>query len=129
MKTWMFIYLLTLVGCVGTIEDPKKIDKSTIQNQVLDFNFNGASSARAISHRGFQVSFEPASGGSGIFDYNLYVDGNFTQSAASLASENAGIDTNGKLNIMINNLNFRTVPYSLERATEFLYSKIITPMP
>ena len=113
MKTWMFIYLLTLVGCVGTIEDPKKIDKSTIQNQVLDFNFNGASSARAISHRGFQVSFEPASGGSGIFDYNLYVDGNFTQSAASLASENAGIDTNGKLNIMINNLNFRTVPYSL----------------
>jgi hypothetical protein len=113
MKIWMFILLTLVTGCVGTIEDPDKVDKSSQELEDPNFKFNGAYSAIAISHKGFQVNFKPAQGGSGIFDYNLYVDGNYSVSVGSLASENTGIDVNGNLNILVNTLIFRANTYSL----------------
>ena len=111
MKFFVLLILMILTGCV--IEDPNKVDKSLIKIQDPEFSFEGIESAIAISHKGFQVSFAPAVGGSGQFDYNLYVDGNFGQSVASVASENAGVDSHGKLNVFVNNLTFRSIPYSL----------------
>lgn len=114
MKTWMLlVIILSAVGCVGTIEDPNKINQAQAVPTEANFSFSGIDSAVAISHRGFQVSFNPASGGSGHFDYNLYVDGDYSHSIASLASENAGVDIFGKLNIVVNTLQFRTAPYTL----------------
>jgi hypothetical protein len=64
-----------LVSCVGTVEDKNPKTTFSSAGKSLEINFSGAEEAAAISHDKAEVSFFPASGGSGDYTYLVYRDG------------------------------------------------------
>lgn len=107
----IFIFVIlfsTISGCVGTIQEvEKKLTDSTIAEKTK-LNFKGIDGAVATAHNRVSVSFYPASGGSGNFSYLVYVNGNFAYPAASLSSSTATLDTSGKYNVDVKNLQLNT---------------------
>lgn len=103
LKLTQILMLIVVSSCVGTIEDNNKVDESKLAKSFLA-NFAGVENAFPISHDKIQLQFRPAVGGSGLFSYVAYRDGNFSQAAASLSGKNTVVDHNGFVNMVVKNL-------------------------
>ncbi|PIK14824.1 hypothetical protein [Halobacteriovorax sp. JY17] len=72
---YILLFLLVLTSCVGTVEDKNEKTTFSSAGKTLEINFSGIEDAKAISHDKAEVSFFPASGGSGDYTYLIYRDG------------------------------------------------------
>ncbi len=107
MKLNLFLILLFLWGitsCVGTVKDNAKVTEQTYKGSPTTIYFDGIASAVATAHTKVQVSFRPASGGSGSFSYQIYINGNYAVPVASVSPSNLQIDANGYINTTVNDL-------------------------
>jgi len=106
-KTFLPLYyafVLLLCSCVGTIEDTSQRVDQTIIFDPKNITFEGVESAEAISHQRVTLFFRPASGGSGVFNYLVYVDGNTFEPKGSLDQKKAEPNSLGFLAITVKNL-------------------------
>jgi hypothetical protein len=100
----LIISLSTLFGCVGTI---KKIDEDVTKSKAYtDFGivFSGIEDSVAVAHNKVDISFFPAGGGSGVFTYVVYRDGNYSVPVASIPGIAANVDAEGKFHLSVGNL-------------------------
>ena len=67
--------LLTLVSCVGVVEDKNIPTTKSSDNSVIPLAFDGIFDAIAVGHNKVDVFFFPATGGSGNFSYLITYDG------------------------------------------------------
>jgi hypothetical protein len=97
------LMLPILVSCFGsgTIENP---DEKVQKYEKVEFKFSGIKNAVATAHDKIRVSFNPASGGSGKFNYFVYVNGNKLIPAATLSSSLAQPDTDNKIHVTVGDL-------------------------
>jgi hypothetical protein len=104
LQVFLISTLLAMMGCVGTV---KKLDEDVTKSKnYSDFGivFEGIDDAVAVAHNKVDISFFPAGGGSGIFTYVVYRDGNFNTPVASIPGIAANVDAEGKFHIRVGNL-------------------------
>lgn len=74
MKLLMWLMLLTLVSCVGTVEDAKvKLNDLFAENKDV-LTFPGLEEARPVSHNKVELEFSPVTSGDPNFKYLLYIN-------------------------------------------------------
>ncbi|NOT78233.1 MAG: hypothetical protein HOP07_04440 [Bacteriovoracaceae bacterium] len=100
--------LVLLTGCVGTIQDVSKLQTDSSIAQKGKLSFLGIEKATATAHNRVRVSFSPASGGTGQFSYLVYANGNFALPVSSVSSSSVGLDSLGKINVDVKNLQLNT---------------------
>lgn len=99
----LYIFLVYFMyGCVGTVSEVGDNVNRSVDTNPYGVRFDGVVSAKATAHNKARVFFRPAQGGSGIFSYNAYVDGNFSQPCGATSS--SMVDDNGMIYIDIKNL-------------------------
>lgn len=68
----ILLLLLTVAGCVGTVQEVTPPGSLQLKNPTTTFSFPGITTARAISHNKVELEFFPASGSEIV--YKLYVN-------------------------------------------------------
>jgi hypothetical protein len=101
LRIFALIFLTIFASCVGQIEDPNQQIANLTQ---IDFTFDGVVSGKATAHNKVRLSFNPASGGSGKFNYIVYLNGNKLVPAASLPFSNATADSDNLLHVTVDGL-------------------------
>lgn len=104
---------LLLASCIGTIEDTKKVDRSTIKKDVK-FSFAGVVECSAISDKKVEVSFDPAyvMNGSAKLDelvYKVFLNGNFDNSVSSMMAKDIRANSQGRFFLEVDNLSLNTL--------------------
>jgi hypothetical protein len=100
-RIFSLILLTIFASCVGQIEDPNQQIANLTK---IDFTFDGVVSGKATAHNKVRLSFNPASGGSGKFNYLVYLNGNKLVPAASLPFSNATADSDNLLHVTVDGL-------------------------
>lgn len=100
--------MIISVGCVGTIKNQAETINSGVKVPPVKIYFDGIKSAEAVSHRKVRLTFKPATGGSGSFDYRAFVNGSLLASA-SLSAAQAIPDGMGDLHLVVDGLNQSTL--------------------
>ena len=100
-RIFSLILLTIFASCVGQIEDPNQQIANLTK---IDFTFDGVVSGKATAHNKVRLSFNPASGGSGKFNYIVYLNGNKLVPAASLPFSNATADSDNLLHVTVDGL-------------------------
>jgi hypothetical protein len=75
-KSFLFLFLIILSGCVGTVQEAVSPDTLKLVNPPTTFVFPGITAARAISHSRVELEFFPADGTE--ITYKLYVNNAIT---------------------------------------------------
>lgn len=89
--------ILGVSSCVGTIDEAKKLDQTTVESSTSEIVFSGPLFSKVISHQKIEAYFKPASGGSGKgFVYRIYINGASTP-AATLVGATATTNSEGYL--------------------------------
>lgn len=104
----LLLSLVSITGCVGTIQE--NAEETTNSKDFRDFGitFNGVERAVAIAHNKVDLAFSPATGGSGIFTYVVYRDGNFATPAASVPGIATNLDAEGRFHVQVGGLSTGT---------------------
>lgn len=105
-------FFLLLTSCIGTIEDAKKVDRSTIKQDVK-FSFGGVVDCHATSDKKVEVSFDPAYVTKGSVNpdelvYKVFLDGNFDNAVSSMMAKNLRVDSQGRFYLEVDNLGLNT---------------------
>lgn len=112
LKNSLFLLILTMLlllsGCVGTIQDANNLATNSNINKNGKLTFQGIENAAPTAHNRIRVSFPPATGGSGQYSYLVYANGNFALPVASLSSATTAVDSLGKYNVDVKNLQLNT---------------------
>ena len=103
MKNLLLLYLFILSACVGTIQDNSTQQQTAYQTPPVIIDFDGIAFGTAVSHQSVRLSFKPAKGGGGIYDYRVYMNGSSTASA-SVASDAIVEDGQGYLHVVVTGL-------------------------
>lgn len=117
IKLWAMLgLLLSLVSCVGTIEEAEGLDNSTIDTPNQNFSFLGIDEAGYVDETKAWVYFKPATGGSGQFTYQV-IDSKGVVRASAESSELIKY-TDGRLGLTALGLEPGEVHSLLVRATD-----------
>jgi hypothetical protein len=106
-KIVLYMFLISLAGCVGTIQDNSQKVEGATTADVISINFAGVEMASAIAHDKIRLSFFPASGGSNQFDYRVFINGS-TKAASSTSSSSLQPDGRGYLHVIVRGLSVGT---------------------
>ncbi len=112
LLTGILSLLLLLTSCIGTIEDTKKVDKSTIKKNVK-FSFSGVVECTATSDKKIEVAFDPAyvTSGTAKLDelvYKVFLNGNFDTSVSSMMAKDLRVNTQGRFFLEVEGLSLNT---------------------
>jgi hypothetical protein len=107
LKLFSIYFLGLLVSCVGTVTDnQQKINPAEIISPTTIY-FDGVIRGTVTAHNKVSLFFTPARGGSGNFNYLVYVNGNDTPTA-SLNGSTATLNGRGEHNISVGGLTIGT---------------------
>lgn len=100
------LILLSMVSCVGTVQDAKVKLNSLFEEDKITLNFAGIDEARAISHNKIEIEFTPSSEVSPNLKYLLYVN----NSLAPIEINPDSLDkaASGRVRYLVDNLNINT---------------------
>lgn len=102
-KACIFIFaLISLVSCVGTVQNSNHNFTRSADVPESPLNFSGIVSASAISDSKIEVFFYPASGGSGLYTYDILVGS--SPFPVSVPSDVLVPDYKGMLKVTLNGL-------------------------
>lgn len=112
LLTGILSLLFLVTSCIGTIEDTKKVDKSTIKKNVK-FSFSGIVDCYAVSDKKVEVSFDPAyilSGTAKLDElvYKVFLNGNFESAVSSMMARDLRVNTSGRFFLEVENLSINT---------------------
>ena len=99
---FLFNLLVFLVGCVGTVEQSQKQFTDTTEAGKSTLKFTGVNTVTAISDTRIEITFFPATGGSGKLTYDIQV-GN-APFPISIPAEVLNTDYRGLLKTTVSNL-------------------------
>jgi hypothetical protein len=73
VKIFILSIGLIAVGCVGTVSETQPAFNKSVDSPGNKLVYSGVESLNAISNSRIEVTFPPATGGSGFYAYNVYV--------------------------------------------------------
>lgn len=110
MRKWTLGILITcslsLVSCVGTVQETASSVTDIGATQTFSLNFNGLGQATAISDSRVELTFLPAGGGSGKYIYDIYIGS--TPTPISVPSDILKPDFRGNLRYTVTGLDIMT---------------------
>lgn len=92
-----------LLSCVGTIQDNAVQTNPTNFVSPTEIMFEGVKNGSAISHDKVALYFKPAAGGSGNFNYSVFINGSETPSA-SISPNLFGLNGEGYYRLVVDKL-------------------------
>ncbi|MCT4642718.1 MAG: fibronectin type III domain-containing protein, partial [Bacteriovoracaceae bacterium] len=103
----LLVSFIIMSSCVGTIEKTEA-DASTIVPSKSKIVFGGITEAIAVAHNRLTVKFEAANGGSGQYDYSVYLNGNYSTPFTFIDGNLAITTSDGQLAIDVSGLDIGT---------------------
>lgn len=97
------LLLLSLLSCVGTVQESAVPGGLDYNARPVLFNYIGLTGARGVAHDKIEVDFFPVPGAMADYRYYLYVNGSETGTEISLSSTYEGVG--GRRVFLVTNLN------------------------